>query len=71
MSQRVRRLPEAVVACVGGGAMLPACFIRSSRHSAVELIGVEAGGRGAPAGRARLAAHLRATRRARTAAIAT
>jgi tryptophan synthase beta chain len=39
------RLPDAVVACVGGGSNAAGMFYPFIEHPAVELIGVEAGGR--------------------------
>src|SRR6516162_9852790 len=47
---QVGRLPEAVVACVGGGSNAAGMFYPFVDHKAVELIGVEAGGRGSRAG---------------------
>jgi tryptophan synthase beta chain len=43
---RVGRLPDAVVACVGGGSNAAGIFYPFINDSAVELIGAEAGGRG-------------------------
>ncbi len=40
------RLPDAVVACVGGGSNAMGIFHPFARDEAVRLIGVEAGGRG-------------------------
>ncbi len=40
------RLPDAVVACVGGGSNAAGMFYPFLEDSAVELVGVEAGGRG-------------------------
>ena len=48
--QRLGRLPDAVVACVGGGSNAAGMFAPLAPHAVVELIGVEAGGRGAQAG---------------------
>lgn len=39
------RLPDAVVACVGGGSNAAGMFYPFVEHESVELIGVEAGGR--------------------------
>ena len=44
------RLPEVVVACVGGGSNAAGMFAPFIEHKAVELVGVEAGGRGPTAG---------------------
>src|SRR6202011_4199071 len=44
------RLPDAVVACVGGGSNAAGMFYPFVGDTSVELIGVEAGGRGAEAG---------------------
>jgi tryptophan synthase beta chain len=43
--QRWNRLPDAVIACVGGGSNAAGMFYPFIGHSEVELIGVEAGGR--------------------------
>ena len=48
--QRWGKLPDAVVACVGGGSNAAGMFYPFVEHTDVELIGVEAGGRGAQAG---------------------
>jgi tryptophan synthase beta chain len=47
---QVGKLPDAVVACVGGGSNAAGMFYPFVDHKAVELIGVEAGGRGDKAG---------------------
>ncbi len=47
---RLGRLPDAVVACVGGGSNAAGMFYPFVEDSDVELIGVEAGGRGASEG---------------------
>jgi len=44
------RLPDALIACVGGGSNSIGAFHAFGPDSAVELIGVEAGGRGAGLG---------------------
>ena len=44
------RLPDAIVACVGGGSNAAGIFHPFLKDSGVELIGVEAGGRGPAAG---------------------
>jgi len=44
------RLPNAVVACVGGGSNAAGMFYPFVPHKEVELIGVEAGGRSGQAG---------------------
>jgi len=50
-SQRqLGRLPDLVVACVGGGSNAAGMFYPFVDHTAVELVGVEAGGRSASAG---------------------
>jgi tryptophan synthase beta chain len=43
--ERFGRLPDAVVACVGGGSNAAGMFYPLVEHRQVELIGVEAGGR--------------------------
>src|SRR3954451_4752259 len=48
--ERLGRLPEAVVACVGGGSNAAGMFYPFIDDTDVALIGAEAGGRGAPAG---------------------
>ncbi|HEY2786486.1 MAG TPA: tryptophan synthase subunit beta, partial [Fimbriiglobus sp.] len=40
------KLPDAVVACVGGGSNAAGMFYPFVDHKSVELVGVEAGGRG-------------------------
>ena len=47
------RLPDAIVACVGGGSNAIGIFDAFIADASVRLIGVEAGGRGDPLGRAR------------------
>jgi tryptophan synthase beta chain len=47
---QVGKLPDAVVACVGGGSNAAGMFYPFVDHKSVELIGVEAGGRGDNAG---------------------
>jgi tryptophan synthase beta chain len=47
---RFNRLPNAVVACVGGGSNAAGMFYPFVDDDAVELIGIEAGGRGPGAG---------------------
>jgi tryptophan synthase beta chain len=44
------RLPEAVIACVGGGSNAMGMFFPFLHDEAVQLYGVEAGGRGATSG---------------------
>jgi tryptophan synthase beta chain len=44
------RLPDVVIACVGGGSNAAGMFFPFVGDRAVELVGVEAGGRGAAAG---------------------
>ena len=48
--EQVGRLPDVVVACVGGGSNAAGMFHPFAGDAAVELVGVEAGGRGAGAG---------------------
>jgi len=48
--KRIDRLPDAVVACVGGGSNAAGMFYPFIDDSEVELIGVEAGGRGSEPG---------------------
>jgi tryptophan synthase beta chain len=43
--EQLGRLPNAVVACVGGGSNAAGMFYPFIEHAAVELVGVEAGGR--------------------------
>jgi len=45
------RLPDAIVACVGGGSNAMGIFYPFIRHESVELIGVEAGGLGIETGK--------------------
>jgi tryptophan synthase beta chain len=44
------RLPDAVVACVGGGSNAAGIFAPFAHDAAVKMIGVEAGGRGGALG---------------------
>jgi tryptophan synthase beta chain len=48
--ERLGRLPDAVVACVGGGSNAAGIFFPFTEDRGVRLIGVEAGGRGNAAG---------------------
>jgi tryptophan synthase beta chain len=48
--EQVQRLPEFVIACVGGGSNSAGMFHPFAGDASVELIGVEAGGRGAAEG---------------------
>jgi tryptophan synthase beta chain len=48
--EQVGRLPDVVVACVGGGSNAAGIFHPFVDDAGVELVGVEAGGRGATAG---------------------
>ena len=48
--KQIGRLPDLVVACVGGGSNAAGMFYPFVNDSAVKMIGVEAGGRGAQAG---------------------
>ena len=51
--EQIGRLPDVVVACVGGGSNAAGMFYPFVDDDDVELVGVEAGGRGDEAGRAR------------------
>ena len=51
MLERAGRLPHTVVACVGGGSNAMGIFSAFLDDPEVELVGVEAAGRGARAGR--------------------
>lgn len=48
--EQLGRLPDAVVACVGGGSNAAGMFYPFVNDSSVELVGVEAGGRGSERG---------------------
>ncbi len=48
--ERLGRLPDAVVACVGGGSNAAGIFHPFVNDASVQLVGVEAGGRGPAAG---------------------
>jgi tryptophan synthase beta chain len=48
--QTIGRLPDAVVACVGGGSNAAGIFYPFIEDAGVELVGVEAGGRSAAPG---------------------
>jgi tryptophan synthase beta chain len=48
--EQVRRLPDVVIACVGGGSNSAGIFYPFVGDTDVELVGVEAGGRGASTG---------------------
>src|SRR5262249_46069251 len=48
--QRIGRLPDAVVACVGGGSNAAGMFYPFVEHTSVKLVGVEAGGRSSKPG---------------------
>ena len=48
--EQIGRLPDVVVACVGGGSNAAGMFYPFVGDAAVELVGVEAGGRGGKAG---------------------
>ena len=48
--EQIGRLPDAVVACVGGGSNAAGMFAPFIEDAEVELIGAEAGGRGLKAG---------------------
>jgi tryptophan synthase beta chain len=56
--EQAGRLPDAVVACVGGGSNSAGIFYPFIEERSVELVGVEAGGRGpVPGGHAATLAH--------------
>ena len=44
--EQIGRMPDTVIACVGGGSNAAGMFYPFIDHHSVELIGVEAGGRG-------------------------
>jgi tryptophan synthase beta chain len=48
--EQLGRLPEVVVACVGGGSNAAGMFYPFLNDTSVELVGIEAGGRGAGLG---------------------
>jgi tryptophan synthase beta chain len=48
--ERVARLPDCVIACVGGGSNAAGIFYPFIEDTEVELVGAEAGGRGPQAG---------------------
>ena len=48
--EQLSRLPDLVVACVGGGSNSAGMFYPFVDHTSVELLGVEAGGRSVNAG---------------------
>jgi tryptophan synthase beta chain len=48
--QQIGRLPDLVVACVGGGSNAAGIFYPFIDHAQVELVGVEAGGRSSQPG---------------------
>jgi tryptophan synthase beta chain len=48
--ERIGRLPETVVACVGGGSNAAGMFYPFVEDEGVKLVGVEAGGRSSTAG---------------------
>ncbi len=48
--EQIGRLPDLVVACVGGGSNAAGMFYPFAGDAAVALVGVEAGGRGGEAG---------------------
>ncbi len=51
MLQKEKRLPDVVVACVGGGSNAAGSFYPFVDDANVELVGVEAGGRGLSTGK--------------------
>ncbi len=50
LRQRIDRLPDVGLACVGGGSNAIGLFHELLRHDEIRLIGVEAGGRGSALG---------------------
>jgi tryptophan synthase beta chain len=46
LRKKVNMLPNVAIACVGGGSNAIGLFYEMLKHSAIRLIGVEAGGRG-------------------------
>jgi tryptophan synthase beta chain len=50
LRKRVGGLPNAAVACVGGGSNSIGLFHEMLKHDSIRLVGVEAGGRGAKLG---------------------
>ena len=69
--EQLGRLPDTVVACVGGGSNAAGMFYPFIEHNEVALVGVEAGGRSAEAGRPRRPAQPRPAPASSTAATAT
>ena len=69
--EQLGRLPDTVVACVGGGSNAAGMFYPFVEHEKVELVGVEAGGRSDEAGRPRGPAQPTASPACCTAASAT
>ena len=61
---RFARLPDVIMACVGGGSNAAGMFYSFIEDAEVELIGVEAGGRRLAAGRSRFDDQFRPARRA-------
>ena len=51
MLEQVGRLPDSVIACIGGGSNAIGVFSGFLEDEGVELIGVEAGGEGIPSGK--------------------
>ena len=49
-NEQLGRLPDAVVACVGGGSNAAGMFYPFAQDTDVDLIGIEAGGRGSSLG---------------------
>ena len=62
--ERLGRLPDAVVACVGGGSNAAGMFYPFIDDAEVELVGAEAGGRGLKAGEHAVQPHAGQARRA-------
>jgi len=51
MQEKIGKLPDAVVACVGGGSNAVGMFYPFSKDPSVKLLGIEAGGDGIESGR--------------------
>ena len=50
LKRRIGVLPDVAIACVGGGSNAIGLFYEMLKHSAIRMIGVEAGGRGTSLG---------------------
>lgn len=51
MQEKIGKLPDAVIACVGGGSNAVGMFYPFSKDPSVKLLGIEAGGDGIESGR--------------------